>query len=227
MNESPAIIYFGGAFDPIHVGHMDAVKIAREAFPAARIILVPGAVLPASSGKVKHVETPFVDRVAMAVVACDEWPNVDVSSIEEDLPSPNYTYLTLEALVNEYPASKIAWMLGADQLAEFSRWKNPRRILELASLVVLPRPALTPEDTLDLCMGVASSLGFSSSLDSEHMRLELDGAGSIYVLDRAPTSISSTEVRRLASQSLLKIDGLVAPSVIDYISDIGLYQQIQ
>jgi len=225
MSQSPSIIYFGGAFDPIHVGHMDAVKIAREAFPEARITLVPGAVLPASSGKVKAVETPFVDRVAMAVVACDEYPNVDVSSIEEDLPSPNYTYLTLEALVSEYPASKIAWMLGADQLVEFPRWKNPRRILELASLVVLPRPAMTPEDTLELSKGVASSLGFSASLDSGEMRLDLDGAGSIYVLDRAPASVSSTEVRRLASESLRKIDGLVTPGVMDYISDIGLYQE--
>ena len=224
MKESPSIIYFGGAFDPIHVGHMEAIKIAREAFPKAQIILVPGAVLPASSGKVKAVETPFVDRVAMAVVACDELPNVDVSSIEEDLPSPNYTYMTLEALVSEYPGSKIAWMLGADQLAEFPRWKNPKRILELASLVVLPRPAMTAGDTFDLSKRVVSSLGFSTSLDSGQMRLDLDGAGSVYVLDRAPASVSSCEVRRLASESLRKIDGLVAASVVDYISDIGLYQ---
>ena len=83
---------------------------------------------------------------------------------------------------------------------------------------------MTAGDTFDLSKRVVSSLGFSTSLDSGQMRLDLDGAGSVYVLDRAPASVSSSEVRRLASESLRKIDGLVAASVVDYISDIGLYQ---
>lgn len=224
MTTSPDIIYFGGAFDPIHLGHMEAVKIAMAAFPSARVVLVPGFVMPASAEEIKSVATPFADRVAMAVVAFDEWPSVDVSSIEEELEAPNYTYRTLEALTAEHVGSSIAWMIGADQLASFPGWKNPKAILEVASLIVLPRPAMNPTELLGLSRQVASSLGFSSTVDCVHMRLDLDGAGSIYVMEHAPRSVSSTEVRKLAAGGLQKINGLVSPSVIDYIVDIGLYQ---
>lgn len=224
MMSGPNIIYFGGAFDPIHLGHMDAVKIAQETFPDAKVTLIPGNVLPVSESKTKTVAAPFVDRVAMVVVAFDEWPRVDVSSIEEELPAPNYTFQTLEALAAENPGSKLAWMIGADQLASFPKWKNPRRILELASLIVLPRATVSAGDTLDLATQVASSLGYSTRLDGERKRLDLDGAGSIYVMERAPLVVSSTEIRSKAGQSLKNLEGLVAPAVVDYISDLGLYQ---
>jgi len=217
-------IYFGGAFDPIHVGHMDAVQIVRESFPHSKVTLVPGFMIPTADGGVKSPATPFVDRVAMAVIAFDEWPLVDVTSLEEELPSPNFTYQTLEALAGDLTSAKVGWMIGADQLAAFLHWKNPRRILELASLVVLPRPAATSTDTLEMAQSVATGLGFSVSVDAKNLRVDLDGGGSIYVMPRAPRSVSSTEIRRLAAESLKKLDGLIAQPVIDYIADLGLYQ---
>ncbi len=225
MSQNPDIIFFGGVFDPIHIGHMDAVRIVQDEFPKAKIVLVPSFVPPISSEEIKPVETAFVDRVAMSVVAFDEWPRVNVSSIEEELGVPSYTHVTLAALSEENPGSSLAWMIGADQLANFLRWSQPRKILELASLIVLPRPASSPMDILEISKQVASSLGFSTTLDETEMRIYLDGANSIYVLDKAPTSISSTEIRKLAAEDLQKISGKVPPVIMDYIADIGLYQQ--
>ena len=227
MSSTLDIIYFGGAFDPIHFGHMDAVKIARQAFPLAKITLLPGFILPKAGGEIKSPVTPFVDRVAMAVVAFDEWPMVDVSSIEEELPTPNYTFATLEALLVDHPSSKLGWMIGADQLATLPEWKNPRRILELASLVVLPRPAMSPGSTLELAKRVVTALGFGVTVDADGLRLDLDGGESVYVMEHAPKSLSSTEVRRLASEGLKKLEGFVAAPVIDYIADLGLYQKFE
>jgi nicotinate-nucleotide adenylyltransferase len=219
-------IYFGGAFDPVHLGHIDAVKIVREAFPDAKITIIPGFLVPVAGGGVKAPATPFVDRVAMAVVAFDEWPLVDVSSMEEELPTPNYTVQTIEALVGDLPAARIGWMIGADQLANFTEWKNAKRILELTSLIVLPRPAAKIDNTLQLAQTVATSLGFSVTVDSEHQRIDLDGGCSIHVMTKAPASTSSSEVRALAAQSLSKVQNLVPHSVIEYIADLGLYQQV-
>lgn len=217
-------IYFGGAFDPVHMGHMDAVKIARDFFPNAKITIVPGFLVPTSEGGTKSVNTPFIDRVAMAVVAFDDWPLVDVSSMEEELPTPNYTYQTIERLSGDLPASRIAWMIGADQLAAFADWKNARRILELSSLVVLPRPDAAVKNILQLAQNTATALGFSVTVDEKNSRVDLDGGASIFVMPKAPTSVSSSRVRQLASESLKKIEGLVAQPVIDYINDLGLYQ---
>jgi nicotinate (nicotinamide) nucleotide adenylyltransferase len=224
MTHSPNIIYFGGAFDPVHKGHMESVEIAREAFPDAKIILVPGFQLPKTADEAKQVDTPFVDRVAMVVVAFDEWPGVDVSSIEEELPCPNYTFLTLERFAHENPGSKLAWMIGADQLQAFLRWKNPVRILELAGLVVLPRDDLEAYQLLDMATNVASSLGFSTTVDTEQLRVDLDGGGSIYIMKRKPLAVSSSSIRRLAAGNLKDIEPLVAPAIVEYISDLGLYQ---
>ena len=218
-------IYFGGAFDPVHDGHVDAVRIVREAFPNAKITIIPGFQIPISSGAVKSPTAPFVDRVAMAVVAFDEWPMVDVSSMEEELPAPNYTYQTIEALAADLPPSRVAWMIGADQLAKFIEWEKPRRILELASLIIVPRPDVSGAPSLELARNIATALGFSVTVDVKNMRIDLDGGGSIYVMERAPKSISSSDIRKLAAVGLKKIDGLVPASVVEYIADLGLYQQ--
>ena len=224
MASKPDIIFFGGTFDPIHMGHMDAVRIAQEAFPDARVVLVPSMVPPVSATTQKRVTSDFVDRVAMAVIAFDEWPRVDVSSVEEELPAPNYTFMTLETLRSENPASSLAWMIGADQLQQFMNWKNPRRILEIASLIILPRPAICQTELMDLARDVASKLGFSSSYDAEARRLDLDGGGSIYVMAQAPKTESSGEIRNLAAKDMNTLKGRVVPSVIDYIVDLELYQ---
>jgi nicotinate-nucleotide adenylyltransferase len=226
MIRSPDIIFFGGVFDPIHVGHVEAVGIAQEAFPNAKIVLVPSFVAPISSAEVKTVATAFVDRVAMSVVAFDEWPMVNVSSIEEELAVPSYTHATLLALSEENPGSSIAWMIGADQLAKFLCWSHPRKVLELASLIILPRPAISPVDILELSKSVASSLGFSTTWNQANQRLDLDGAHSIFIMEKCPTSISSTEIRKLAATDLQTISGKVPPAIMEYISDIGLYQEI-
>lgn len=224
MASDPNIIFFGGAFDPVHKGHMESVEIAKESFPDAKIILVPGFVPPKNADEQKAIVTPFVDRVAMVVVAFDEWPSVDVSSIEEEMPTPNYTYLTLERLAQENPGSRLAWMIGADQLKSFPTWKNPKRILELASLVVLPRLNMAGGDLLEMATSVASSLGFSTSVNRDEMRVDVDGGCSIYVMRRMPQTVSSSEIRKMASQNLKQIESMVAPAVVEYIADLGLYQ---
>ncbi len=224
MTTRPDIIYFGGTFDPIHMGHMDAVRIAQQVFPGVRVVIVPALAPPVSATTPKKVTSDFVDRVAMAVIAFDEWPRVEVSSVEEGLPTPNYTYVTLEALKSENPASSLAWMIGADQLQQFLTWKNPRRILEIASLIVLPRPALCQKELMDLAKDLASKLGFSFSFDADAGRLDLDGGGSIYVMQQAPQTESSGEIRELAAKDLKALKGRVVPSVIDYIVDLELYQ---
>lgn len=220
------LIYFGGAFDPVHNGHLDVVKIVRKAFPTAKITIVPGFVVPKTDGSFKENLTPFVDRVAMAVIAFDEWPLVDVSSMEEELPTPNYTFQTVEAVSRDLPASRIAWIIGADQLATFTKWKNARRILELASLIIVPRPAANVGEIMALAQNVAKSLGFTVALDVKNNCIQLEGGGTMYLMTEVPASVSSSEVRGVAAESLSKLEGLVPPAVVEYIADLGLYQQV-
>lgn len=221
----PEWVFFGGTFDPVHVGHMDAVRIVRKRFPDAEIVLVPSFEPPVTKDSQKTVHAPFPDRVAMCVVAFDEWEKVQVSSLEEDLEAPSYTVRTLRDLRGEYPTAPLAWMIGADQLAGFAKWLEPKAILELASLVIVPRPGQSKTDLVDQATQLATSFGFKVSVDREENMVLLDGAHPIYILDEVPTDISSTAIReKIASSGVAAVSELVSEHVAAYIEDVELYR---
>ncbi len=220
---NPDWIFYGGTFDPPHKGHMDSVEIARKVFSESQIVVVPAFAPPVSSHVQKDGVSSFADRVAMCVVAFDEWQNVQVSALEEDLGEPSYTVRTLRDLRAEYPSAKLAWMIGADQLVQFHNWHEPREILEMASLVVLPRPGQVKGDLLETAGKLATSLGFSISTDPEALLIKLDGGNAIFVLEENPASASSTELRTLLNAKDPGLENFLCPAVLDYIDDVGLY----
>lgn len=222
----PEWIFFGGTFDPPHVGHMDAVRFARSRFTDAEIVLVPSFEPPVSKDEMKTVHSSFPDRVAMCVVAFDEWERVQVSSLEEDLGGPSYTIKTLRDLRGEYPNARLAWMIGADQLAQFANWFEPKDILELASLVIVPRPGQSRSDLILQASQLATSLGFKNSIDREAGVVLLDGGCNIYLLNEAPADVSSTEVRKIVgAKGVGALEGLVDGSIAAYIEDLELYSE--
>lgn len=222
----PEWIFFGGTFDPPHVGHMEAVQYVRDHFTDAEIVLVPAFSPPVSKDQNKTVHASFADRVAMCVVAFDEWERVQVSSLEEDLEAPSYTIKTLRDLRAEYPTARLAWMIGADQLLGFANWLEPKAILETASLIVLPRPEVSKSDLVEVAAQLASSLGFKSSIDRDEGVVILDGGCPIYVLSETPKEISSTAIRsKMRDQGVVGLNGLVDESIANYIEDLGLYRE--
>lgn len=244
-NLDPEWVFFGGTFDPPHAGHMQAVRFARARFPDAEVVLVPAFAPPVSKDHVKTVHASFPDRVAMCVVAFDEWEHVQVSSLEEDLEAPSYTIKTLRDLRGEYPTARLAWMIGADQLYSFTSWLEPKAILEIASLVVVPRPdrvktdprpclkssesgreesGLLKQVLIEKAVQVATSLGFKASVDREEGVILLDGAGVIYILNDAPANISSTAVREaVATGGVAALNDSVDANIAAYIEDLELY----
>lgn len=136
----PTEIVYGGAFDPPHEGHTLLVKRALEVFPEARVRIVPAASPAGAHGLHKQTEASFAQRLAMCQLAfANEGSRVTVDPIEEQLPSPNYTIQTLEALAKTYPEERLALLMGKDQLQNFAGWLKPREIIVRASLLVVDR----------------------------------------------------------------------------------------
>jgi nicotinate-nucleotide adenylyltransferase len=220
----PDVIFFGGTFDPPHLGHADCIDIVKAEFPASKIIVLPSFAPPVSSTSLKSPSAPFLDRLAMSVVAFDDRENVEVSSAEEELETPSYTVNTLEYFKSVYPSSRLFWLLGADQLQSFPSWKEPQKILEKAGLIVLPRPNVSQVDIMMQASQVASTLGFKHSTDQSHGVVLIDGAQPIFVIDKAPRNVASRDLRlRLRRHDMLAL-AEVSPAVADYIKDIGIYQ---
>lgn len=128
---------FGGTFDPIHVGHLILAEQCREQARLDRVLFIPAARPP---HKIERVLTPFHHRVEMLNLAIAGHPAFRVDELEKDRPGPSYTVETLETLRQRDPGAELFLVIGADCLPDLPGWYEPVRILELAGLLVVPRP---------------------------------------------------------------------------------------
>lgn len=78
-------------------------------------------------------------RLAMVRIAVEDYPKLQASNVEFDLPQPNYTVNTLAYLEEKYPSQKFCLIMGEDNLKSFRKWKNYDVILERYSIYVYPR----------------------------------------------------------------------------------------
>jgi nicotinate-nucleotide adenylyltransferase len=126
---------FGGTFDPVHVGHLAIANAALEDILLERVIFVPARRSPLKSDE---PAARAEDRVAMLERAIAGEPRFAISRAELDRDGPSYTVDTLEELRRE--ADELYLIVGSDAYADFERWRNPRRIRELARIVIAARP---------------------------------------------------------------------------------------
>lgn len=127
---------FGGAFDPIHTGHLAVAQDVVHTLQLDRLLFVPTARPP------HRKEGPFASgeaRVAMVAAATAGEERFEVWTGEFDRTGPSFTVDTLRSLGEEYPSSSLYLIVGADQFSRFDSWSEPGVITQLATLVVVGR----------------------------------------------------------------------------------------
>jgi nicotinate-nucleotide adenylyltransferase len=126
---------FGGTFNPPHPAHRAATLLAMKRLGLDRVwwLVTPGNPL-----KDTRELPPLAQRVASARKLADH-PRIDVTGHETDIGS-RYTVDTLSYLRRRLPAVRFVWIMGADGLKNFHRWRNWRRIAALAPIAVVDRP---------------------------------------------------------------------------------------
>jgi len=134
----------GGAFDPPHCGHVLLAAYALSVAPVDRLLVVPTFAHPFGKAMAS-----FEDRVAMCAEAFGVLEGVGVSRIEEELGSTSYTVRTLEALSHHLPGATFRLIVGADVLADTSKWKDFDRVRELAPLFVIGRSGAPRTDLIE------------------------------------------------------------------------------
>jgi nicotinate-nucleotide adenylyltransferase len=130
----------GGMFDPIHLGHLRAAEIVREALTLDEVVFVPAGVPP-------HRGRPVatgVDRYAMVALATAGDRAFVPSDIELRREGPSYTVETVAELRAEHPGSEIVLIVGSDNLPMIAEWREPRRLLEMCTVAVVERPGSAP-----------------------------------------------------------------------------------
>nr|WP_086617992.1 nicotinate-nucleotide adenylyltransferase [Erythrobacter tepidarius] len=125
----------GGSFNPAHGGHR---RITLFAAAALGLDETWWLVSPGNPLKPKADMAPLAARLRSARAKARRAAIIP-TAIEQQLGT-RYTVDTLAALVRRYPARRFVWLMGADNLADFHRWKDWRRIARTMPIAVIARP---------------------------------------------------------------------------------------
>ena len=129
---------FGGSFNPPHDGHRAASLLALRRLQLDKVWWL---VSPGNPLKDTRALPPVADRLAHARLVAAH-PRIVVTGFEATLGSP-FTCDTLAMLKARCPTVHFVWLMGADSLAGFHRWKDWRRIAETFPLGIIDRPGST------------------------------------------------------------------------------------
>ncbi len=200
MRADAAIGLLGGSFDPVHRAHLELAHAARRTLGLDAVWLVPArtpwqrASLGASP---EH-------RRAMVALAISGEKGLELCDVELTRAGNSYTIDTLNTLRARHPDARFTLLLGADQLLNFTTWKDWTHILDLADLAVAPRPGEPWRVAADL----AAALGAR--------------ARTVSTIEMPLRDISATRIRARCAQGLT-VDDLVPARVARYIEQHHLY----
>lgn len=176
----------GGSFDPPHAGHLHITEIALRRFRLDRVwwLVSPGNPLKS------HGPGPLADRIAAARSLADD-PRILVTGIEAGLGTRR-TADTVAALKKRWPLVRFVWLMGSDNLVQFSRWDRWQGIAAQVPIGVIARPgARTTARTAR-----AATILARHRLPEHRAGLLADAMPPAWVLINVPmTSLSSTAIR--------------------------------
>ena len=193
---------FGGTFDPVHIGHMVAVEAARICVGLDRAMFIPAG---QPWFKADRELTAGHHRMEMIKAATYNDPHFEVSDMELKRAGPTYTADTLAQLKSTLDDTvELFLIVGLDALRELDRWHDPKRILDLATLVGVPRPG-------------------AEALSRQPLENLRHGAADAVIVVSGPlVDVSSTDIRRRVHRGT-SIRRLVPEAVETYIGTHRLY----
>ncbi|WP_120632481.1 nicotinate-nucleotide adenylyltransferase [Ruegeria sp. EL01] len=177
---------FGGSFDPPHQGHVHVTREAMKAFGLDRVwwLVSPGNPLK------ERGPAPLAQRIDAAREMMQH-PRVEVTDIEA-LTGTRATADTLAALNKLYPQVRFIWLMGADNLAQFHRWKDWRQIMDSVPVGVVARPG----DRISARMSPAARVYAQYRIDGQARHLLGQAEAPAWCFVNVPmVNVSSTEIR--------------------------------
>ncbi len=178
---------YGGSFNPAHAGHRHVSRLALRRLALDRVwwLVSPGNPLKDRS----HL--PDAASRAAGARAVAREPKIAVTDFEAPL-GVRYTVETLSWLTDRHPEVRFVWIMGADSLATFHRWRGWREIAARMPFAVIDRPGYT----LKAMASPAARLLSSSRIAEPAAPTLADQAPPAWVFLHGPrNSLSSTALR--------------------------------
>jgi nicotinate-nucleotide adenylyltransferase len=213
----PRTAVFGGSFNPIHYGHLLLADDLLEILSLDRVLFVPAKHPP---HKDPTRLAPPEERLAMVRLATQGHPGFEVSDIELTRPGPSFTVDTLAALAR--PGQMLFLIVGSETFLDLLSWREPRRVAQLARLVIVPRVGSPFDTESNAAQKVLREIGVDGGFST------VDGGRvperGVIVSRAASMPISASELRRRVREDR-SLAFRLPPAVADYIRARGLYRE--
>lgn len=194
--------YFGGTFDPPHIGHLILASEAADQFNLSRLLWV---LTPAPPHKQEQTITPLKHRLAMLQSMIADNPIFEISRLEIDRPGPHYAMDTVRLLAEQEPNTDIIFLIGGDSLWDLPTWRFSSDLVTAVSKIGVMR---RPGDFSNLAELEAKLPGVTEK---------------IMFIDALLQPVSSRELRRRIAAGK-RVRYYVPPSVCEYIESHLLYR---
>ena len=186
---------FFGSFNPVHVGHMVLANYMASFTDLEQVWFV---VSPHNPLKEKSSLLNQNQRLHMVNLAIGDNDKLKSNNIEFGLSQPSYTINTLAHLKEKYPQHSFSLIMGEDNLASFTKWKNYEVILKNHKLYVYPRPNSNSDD--------------------------LKAHPSVIMTEAPLMDISSTMIRQ-AIKDKKNMSSFVPQAVWQYLDEMSFYKK--
>lgn len=188
------IVLFGGAFDPLHLGHIAVAKNFVNLGLADRLVFLPvnnhafEKNMVSSSHRLKMLE----------IVRKKHFSNLPVyiSDYEINREGLSITYETLVSLSKKNPHNQYSFLIGSDNLTSFDQWHHYQKMLEQFKFFVYPRVNFTFDNLKK---------------------------GMIPLKNMPKMEVSSRLVKQKLTNGD-NLSQLLSPEIIDYIKEHSLYK---
>lgn len=184
----------GGAFDPVHYGHLKIAEFCKDRLKLDRVLFVP-------TGNPPHKKpvASYQHRLKMLELALKDYHDFVLAELEKPSRKKySYTIDTLKRLKKIYPTASIFFIIGQDNVKEIKTWHNYQSLFDYATFVVLRRP------------------GDFQGLDN------IEYKDKILFIDSPAIDIASRDIRQKLRLGE-KINGLFPKVIADYIKKNKLY----
>jgi nicotinate-nucleotide adenylyltransferase len=209
----PRTAVFGGSFNPIHLGHLLMADDMLERLALDRVVFVPAANPP---HKPATMLAPAEHRYEMVRRAVAGHRGFEVSDIELRRRGPSFTVDTVEALAGG--GDELFLLVGSETFLDLLSWRQPRRIVELTRLVVVPRTGSAFDPESAAAQKVLREVGAERFVGPD----DAVTPATVVVVRASSLPISSSDLRARARQGR-SLDYRAPETVVAYIREHGLY----
>ncbi len=194
--------YFGGTFDPPHIGHL---VLASEAVYQFKLSCFYWGLTPDPPHKQSQAITPLPHRLEMLKHMVAENPIFEISHLEINRPGPHYTIDTIQLLSQQQPDADIVLLIGNDSLVDLPTWRRPLDLVTAVSKIGVMRRS-------------------SDSYDLPALEKQIPGlTDKVVFIDAQIQPLSSREIRRRVKEGGV-YRCYTLPAVADYIEENHLYR---